>query len=73
MVFTAPKCTWCGNAKKYLKDKKIKFQVVDVSTNKKAMRDCQNQGCRGVPVFLIGQTWVCGFDKQKIKKLLSIK
>jgi len=46
---------------------------VDVSKNKKALKDCQNQGCRGVPVFLIGQTWVCGFDKQKINRLLGIK
>ena len=46
---------------------------MDVSTNKKALRDCQNNGRKGVPVFLIGQTWICGFDKSKIDKALGIK
>jgi hypothetical protein len=46
---------------------------VDVSTNKQALKDCQKQGCKGVPVILVGNTWICGFDKQKINKALGIK
>jgi len=47
--------------------------VVDVSTNKQALKDCKSQGCKGVPVILVGNTWICGFDKQKINKALGIK
>ncbi|MEA2050646.1 MAG: glutaredoxin domain-containing protein [Campylobacterota bacterium] len=72
-LFTAPKCKWCGELKQYLKSKKIKFNVVDVSKNKAALNDCQKNGCRGVPVLLIGNKWICGFDKQKINKTLGIK
>ncbi|MEA3384601.1 MAG: glutaredoxin domain-containing protein [Campylobacterota bacterium] len=73
IVFTAPGCSWCGTAKKYLKEKKIKFSVVDVTKNKTALNDCQKHGCRGVPVILIGTKWLCGFDKNKINKTLGIK
>ena len=46
---------------------------MDVSKNKMALKDCQKQGCTGVPVILVGNTWICGFDKQKINKALGIK
>ncbi|MBD3840872.1 MAG: glutaredoxin family protein [Campylobacterales bacterium] len=73
ILFTAPKCSWCSEAKRYLKSKNIFYKTVDVSTNKKALQDCQKNGCRGVPVFLVGNTWICGFDKNKINKTLGIK
>jgi len=72
-LFTAPGCSWCSEAKRYLKSKKIRFNIVDVSTNKKALNDCKKQGCKGVPVLLIGNSWICGLDKQKINKALGIK
>ena len=72
-LFTSPKCKWCDEAKIYLKSKKIRYNQIDVSKDKKALKDCQKHGCRGVPVVLIGNTWICGFDKNKINKALGIK
>ncbi|AXH15787.1 NrdH-redoxin [Malaciobacter mytili] len=72
-LFTLPNCKWCDNAKAYLKSKKIRFNQIDVSRNKEALKDCQKHGCNGAPVILIGNRWICGFDKEKINKELGIK
>ncbi len=72
-LFTMPNCKWCANAIAYLKQKKIKYNLIDVTKNKAALKDCQKHGCSGTPVFLIGNQWICGFDKNKINKELGIK
>ena len=71
-LFTAPGCKWCTTAKKYLKDKGIRFRTIDISTNNQAAKDCLKHGCRGVPVVLIGNRWICGFDQKAIDKELGI-
>jgi glutaredoxin len=72
-LFTLPSCKWCNEAKAYLKAKKVKFNIIDLTTNKKALNDCNKHGCKGAPVVLIGNQWICGFDKNKINKVLGIK
>ena len=71
-LFTAPGCSWCTTAKKYLKSKGIRFRTIDISTDAKAAKDCMRHGCRGVPVVLIGNRWICGFDQKSIDKELGI-
>ncbi len=72
-LFTLPNCKWCNEAKLYLKSNKIRYNEVDLTKNKQALKDCQKHKCKGAPVFLIGNHWICGFDKTKINKALGIK
>jgi len=72
ILFTTPTCHWCTTAKKHLRDNGITFKTIDITKDQKAARDCQKHGCRGVPVYLIGSQWVCGFDAKKVEKLLNI-
>ncbi len=73
VLFTSPSCVWCTRAKNYFRQNGIKFKTIDVSEDKKAAKDCQDHGCRGVPVVLIGGTsWICDFDQAKIEKALGI-
>ena len=71
-LFTSPGCKWCTTAKKYLKGKGIRFRTIDISTDAKAAKDCMRHGCRGVPVVLIGNRWICGFDQKTIDKELGL-
>lgn len=72
-LFVLPNCKWCEQAKSYFKSKKIRYNQIDVSKNKQALIDCQKHGCNGAPVVLIGNRWICGFDKNEINKELGIK
>ena len=74
VIFTTPTCSWCRAAKTYLKQKKIRFKEVDVSRNPSAAKDLERvSGQRGVPVLLIGNRPVVGFDKPKIERLLGLR
>jgi glutaredoxin-like YruB-family protein len=75
IVFSTPTCSHCNNAKRYLKEKNIKFKDVDVSRDQSALRDMQNRtnGNSGVPVILINNKPIIGFDKNKINQYLNIK
>jgi glutaredoxin 3 len=71
-LFTLPNCKWCKEAIIYLKSKKLRFNQIDLSKDKNALKDCQKR-CSGAPVILVGNTWICGFDKNKLNKELGIK
>lgn len=60
-------------AKKYFREKGIKFRDVDVSKDPAAARDmARRSGQQGVPVIDIGGKIVVGFDRVKINKYLGI-
>lgn len=73
IVFSTPTCSFCNTAKRYLREKRIKFTDVDVSRNMNAARDMQRRtGQTGVPVILINNRPIVGFDKPKINRMLGI-
>jgi len=72
ILFTTPTCKYCTVAKSHLRKYNIKFKTIDISKDKKAAQDCEKHGCRGVPVYLIGSRWICGFDQKKVEKVLKI-
>ncbi|OGU61561.1 MAG: NrdH-redoxin [Ignavibacteria bacterium GWF2_33_9] len=74
IVFSTPTCFHCNNLKRYLKEKNIKFKDIDVSKDRAAALDMQKRtnGNTGVPVVLINNRPIIGFDKSKINKFLNI-
>ncbi len=73
IVFTTPTCTYCNAAKRYFREKGVRFKEVDVSRDAAAARDMQRRsGQMGVPVIDIGGKIVVGFDRPKIDKYLRL-
>ena len=73
IVFSTPTCSFCNMAKKYFREKGIRFKDVDVSRDQAAARDMvRRSGQSGVPVIDIGGKIIVGFDRPKINKLLGI-
>lgn len=74
IVFSTPTCTFCNQAKRYFKEKNIRFTDVDVSKDQSAARDMMRKtGQMGVPVILINNKPIIGFDRNKINQMLNIK
>jgi len=74
IVFSTPTCTFCTQAKRYFKEKNIRFTDVDVSKDQSAARDMMRRtGQMGVPVILINNKAIVGFDRNKINQMLNIK
>ncbi|MCD6472169.1 glutaredoxin family protein [Candidatus Aerophobetes bacterium] len=73
IIFTSSGCPWCGAVKRYLREKRFRFREVNVSKDPSAARDLARRGHQGVPVVLINNRPIVGFDKPKINRLLGIK
>ncbi len=74
IIFTTPTCSFCRSAKQYFNQKKVRYTEVDVSRNQSAARDMMRRtGQMGVPVILINNRPIVGFNKPQINQLLGIK
>jgi len=74
IVFSTPSCPWCNRAKSYLRQHGFRFKDVDVSKDDKAARDLVSKtGQTGVPVIMINNRPIVGFNKKEIDRLLNIK
>ncbi len=74
VVFSTPSCSWCRSLKQYLKKHKIRFRDIDVSRDQSAAKDMvRRTGQQGVPVILINNRPIVGFNKTEINKYLNIK
>lgn len=71
-VYSTPTCPWCVTAKKYLSEKNVPYEDIDVSQDRNAaMEMVQKSGQRGVPVLDINGSIVVGFNQAEIDKLIS--
>jgi glutaredoxin-like YruB-family protein len=73
-VYSTPTCAYCVTLKKFLKEKGVEFQDVDVSQNEQLLQEMiDRSGQMGVPVLDIDGQIVVGFNRNKIMELLNIK
>ncbi len=71
-IYSTPTCPWCVLAKKYFNDKKIAFDDFNVAQDQeKAEEMVELSGQMGVPVIVIGDEVIVGFDKDKIERALK--
>ena len=72
-MFTTPTCSYCRLAKTYFNQNKVRFTEIDVSRDQRAAADMvRRTGQSGVPVILIDNRPVVGFDKQRINRMLGL-
>ncbi len=71
-LYTTPTCVFCPAIKKLLQAEQVDYQEVDVSESEQALEEMkQASGQIGVPVTVIGDEVVVGFNKKKLKKALN--
>ena len=72
IVFSTPTCSWCRRAKRHFKEQGVPFKEINVERDPAAARDLvRKTGQSGVPVIKIGNTWIVGFDKERIDRELA--
>ncbi|MBU0980754.1 MAG: glutaredoxin family protein [Nanoarchaeota archaeon] len=72
-LYGAPTCPDCHLAKIFLDEHKVDFQDVNVSDKAKAQEMVGKTQQRTIPVIMVGDEFIVGFDKAKIKGLLRLK
>jgi glutaredoxin-like YruB-family protein len=70
-LYSTRDCPHCRRAKLYLQQKGVRFQELDVQQNTRAQKLFARLGARGVPVIMIGDTRIDGFDRERIDATLK--
>ena len=72
-MFSTPICPYCFALKRFLEEKGIEFEAVDVSSDLVAQKEMIEKTQQAtVPVMDIDGEFVVGFDRKKICELLKI-
>lgn len=70
-IYSTPSCPYCVMAKRYLTQKGVQVEDIDVSRDTAAaMEMVQRTGQMGVPVVEMSGELIVGFDRQRIDALL---
>ncbi|MFA7191695.1 MAG: glutaredoxin domain-containing protein [Candidatus Paceibacterota bacterium] len=73
-VYSTPTCHFCHMAKDYFKENNVAFEDFNVSEDLgKRQEMIQKSGQMGVPVIIIDDKLIVGFNKPQIAELLGIK
>lgn len=72
VVFTSETCPYCVAAKDFLKENNVDFEEKNVTHSEEARNELISKGYRGVPVILVGEEEVVGFDKNRLSALLDL-
>ncbi len=71
-VYSTKSCPWCVKVKEYLDSLNVVYRSIDVGADREAaMEMVQKTGQRGVPVILVGDTTIVGFDKYVLDEALK--
>jgi len=73
VIYSTPTCHFCHAAKEFFKANNVAYSEHDVASDVEKRREMiEKSGQMGVPVIIIGDELIIGFDKPKISQLLGI-
>jgi glutaredoxin 3 len=71
-IYSTPTCTYCNAAKEFFKQNNVEYVEHDVAVDlEKRTEMVDKSGQMGVPVIVIGEEVIVGFDEDRIKQALS--
>ncbi len=73
-IYSTPTCHFCHLAKDFFKENNVPFEDFDVLSDlSKRQEMMQKSGQMGVPVIVIGDEVIVGFDQARIEDSLGLK
>jgi glutaredoxin-like YruB-family protein len=71
IIYSTPTCPYCHQAKEFFKSQGIEYTDYDVAADQaRAKEMIDKSGQMGVPVIIIGDKMIIGFDQPSIEKEL---
>ena len=73
-IYSTPTCHFCNMAKDYFNANNVSYEAFDVAGDADKRKEMmEKSGQLGVPVIIIDDQVVVGFNKPKLAQLLEIK
>lgn len=74
VIYSTPTCHFCHMAKEFFDENKIKYENYDVMTDLARRQEMMDKsGQMGVPVIMVGDEIIIGFDQPLLEVLLELK
>ncbi len=72
-IYTTPTCVYCVAAKKFFKENDIKYDEYNVAADLvKRQEMIEKTGQMGVPVIMVGEDVIVGFNQSRVMELLEM-
>ena len=73
IVYTSTYCQYCTQVKRFLCDRNVAFEERNIDQDEKYAEELWNTGMRAVPVTLIGETKILGFNQIQLNEALAAR
>lgn len=74
IIYSTPTCVFCNTAKAFFAQHGVQYEEHNVATDLARRREMiEKSGQMGVPVIVVGDELVIGFDESRLTDLLGIK
>jgi glutaredoxin-like YruB-family protein len=70
-IYTSNTCKYCNMAKDFFTQNNIDYIEYNISKNSQAMKKLMKMGYTSIPLIIVGDEIITGFDKEKIEKLIN--
>ena len=71
-IYTSNTCGYCHMAKDFFEENNIEYTELNVSENVEARKELMKKVYMSVPVIIVGEEEILGFDKDRIVQILGI-
>ncbi len=73
IIYTTPGCIYCVMAKNWFRENNVNFTEHNVAASEEKREEMiKKTGQMAVPVIMVGDDIIIGFDKKRLASLLSI-
>jgi glutaredoxin len=70
-MFMTQSCPYCRKAKAFLQKRGIPYEELDIEASAGAKAEYDRLGGNGVPVILVGERRMDGFDARRMERMLA--
>ncbi len=70
-IYTSNTCPYCTMAKDYLDEKGIQYNEKNINEDSNAKKELIDRGHMGVPVIIIDDEEIVGFNKPRLEEILN--
>jgi mycoredoxin len=71
VMYATATCPYCAKARKLLEARQVPYIEVDVDKSEAGFEEFKRLGGQGVPVLVINQQVIHGFDRKRIEQVLA--
>ena len=73
VVYSSPDCVYCYTVKGYLEDNGVEYEEINIYEDAKAYENMKEiSGQPNVPVIVVNDTVIVGWDKDKLREALEL-